>query len=232
MPARTASRTPSRSHGADVQSSTLPRGPRRRSVHRSRGDGCRLCLPRADSPRRGESPARRSRVIEHRVARGRLGRAARPPQRSSARRLAGGRRCSPGGKLDPGRGRRPGHPHGLPPVWNGDRRVRVRSLRTAPPQATLENGLHRGGGSDRRAGPRGLRAEPRQRRHAPGKDRASAAELVAGPPEVDGRPSRGDPVDRPSSLTAAQGSRYGAVRHTAAAGLVHRRWSGIAAAAG
>ena len=74
---------------------------------------CRLPSP-------GRSPARRSRVIEHGVARGRLGRAARPPQRSSARRLAGGRRCSPGGSSTragaAGRGRRPGHPHGLPPI--------------------------------------------------------------------------------------------------------------------
>ena len=122
-----------------------------------------------------------------------------------------------------------GWTHGLPPVGNGDRRVRVRSLRTAQPQATLENGVHRGDGSVRRADPRGSRAEPRQRRHAPGKDRAPAVELVAGPPEVNGRPGQGDPVDRPSSLTA---STCGAVHHTAAASLIHRPWSGIAVAAG
>ena len=77
-----------------------------------REDGCRLCLPRADSPRRSDL------------------RAARPPQRSSARRLAGGRRCSPGGQLDQGRGRRPGHPHGLPP---NDWRVRAAAAADIPP---------------------------------------------------------------------------------------------------
>ena len=135
-----ASRTPSRSHGADVQSSTVPR----RSATKERASIEGRWVPAVPATCRLPSAGAivGTSLPRYGVARGRLGRAARPPQRSSARRLTGGRR--------------PGHPHGLPPqlVNRGRRHAAHRAASAGPhtsaPRRRVEDRPRRDTGAHRR----------------------------------------------------------------------------------